>query len=194
MATDSSILAWRIPGTGEPGGLPSMGSHRVGHDWRDLAAAAARGCRKEGISDAPGRDAESPVLALNLITPFCLAESSQGICLIEMWLKTRGKKGNQGLGTILAWEVQPESGAASQAYEKIGKPSVSSPTTKPAYWGESARTGRTLRSHQGQKSCTGCPEVKSNPCQFVWLTEWCLKKFKLVNTVSYTKMFCTMLD
>ena len=32
MATDSSVLAWRIPGTGEPGGLPSMGSHRVGHD------------------------------------------------------------------------------------------------------------------------------------------------------------------
>ena len=35
--------AWRIPGTGEPGGLPSMGSHRVGHNWGDLAAAAAAG-------------------------------------------------------------------------------------------------------------------------------------------------------
>ena len=32
MATHSSVLAWRVPGTGEPGGLPSMGSHRVGHD------------------------------------------------------------------------------------------------------------------------------------------------------------------
>ena len=41
MATHSSVLAWRIPGTGEHGGLPSMGSHRVGHDWSDLAAAAA---------------------------------------------------------------------------------------------------------------------------------------------------------
>ena len=39
MATHSSVLAWRIPGTGEPGGLQSMGSHRVKHDWRDLAAA-----------------------------------------------------------------------------------------------------------------------------------------------------------
>ena len=39
MATHSSVLAWRIPGTGEPGGLPSMGSHRVGHDWCDLATA-----------------------------------------------------------------------------------------------------------------------------------------------------------
>ena len=41
MAPHSGTLAWRIPGTGEPGGLPSMGSHRVGHDWSDLAAAAA---------------------------------------------------------------------------------------------------------------------------------------------------------
>ena len=41
MATHSSVLAWRIPGMAEPGGLPSMGSHRVGHDWSDLAAAAA---------------------------------------------------------------------------------------------------------------------------------------------------------
>ena len=40
MATHSSVLAWRIPGTGEPGGLPSMGLHRVGHDWSDLAAEA----------------------------------------------------------------------------------------------------------------------------------------------------------
>ena len=41
MATPSSVLAWRIPSTGEPGRLLSMGSHRVRHDWSDLAAAAA---------------------------------------------------------------------------------------------------------------------------------------------------------
>ena len=41
MATHSSVLAWRIPGVGEPGGLLSMGSHRVRHNWSDLAAAAA---------------------------------------------------------------------------------------------------------------------------------------------------------
>ena len=41
MATHSSVLAWRIPGTEDPGGLPSMGSHRVEHDWSELAAAAA---------------------------------------------------------------------------------------------------------------------------------------------------------
>ena len=43
METHSRILAWRTPGTGEPGGLPSMGLYRVGHDWSDLAAAAAVG-------------------------------------------------------------------------------------------------------------------------------------------------------
>ena len=41
MATHSSGIAWRIPGTGEPGGLPSMGLRRVRHNWSDLAAAAA---------------------------------------------------------------------------------------------------------------------------------------------------------
>ena len=40
MATHSRVLAWRIPGSGEPGGLPSLGSHRVGHDRSDLAATA----------------------------------------------------------------------------------------------------------------------------------------------------------
>ena len=41
MATHSHVLAWRIPGMEELGGLPSLGSHRVGHGWSDLAAAAA---------------------------------------------------------------------------------------------------------------------------------------------------------
>ena len=44
MAIHSSILAWRIPGMGEPGGLLSLGSHRVGHDRSDLAAVAAAYC------------------------------------------------------------------------------------------------------------------------------------------------------
>ena len=46
MVTHSSVLTWKIPGTGEPGGLPSIGSHRVGHNWSDIAAAqgATGGC------------------------------------------------------------------------------------------------------------------------------------------------------
>ena len=50
MAIHSSVLAWRIPGTVEPGGLPSMGSHRVRHDWSDLAAAAAAAAAAEHSS------------------------------------------------------------------------------------------------------------------------------------------------
>ena len=47
MATHSSALAWRIPGTGEPGGLPSVGLHRVVRNWSDLAAAAAKAIIKD---------------------------------------------------------------------------------------------------------------------------------------------------
>ena len=49
MASHSSVLAWSIPGMGEPDGLPSMGSHRVGHDWSDLATTAAAASRNNKI-------------------------------------------------------------------------------------------------------------------------------------------------
>ena len=49
MTTYSSVLAWRIPGMGEPGGLQSMGSHRVRHDWSDLAAVAATASRYNSL-------------------------------------------------------------------------------------------------------------------------------------------------
>ena len=63
MATHSSVLAWRIPGVAETGGLPSMGSHRVGHDSSDLAAAAATAAIHISKTDAcPG------VLGLSTIT------------------------------------------------------------------------------------------------------------------------------
>ena len=52
MATHSSVLAWGIPGMGEPGGMPSMGLHGVGHDWGDLAAAASSAYKKYLQSEA----------------------------------------------------------------------------------------------------------------------------------------------
>ena len=68
MATHSSVLDWRIPGTGEPGGLPSMGSHRVGHDWSDLAAAAAvcRSLCMHSLDGAPWLDGQILERALSL--------------------------------------------------------------------------------------------------------------------------------
>ena len=53
MATHSSVLAWRIPGTGEPGGLPYLGLHRVGHDWSDAAAAAAAAAAADASLKGP---------------------------------------------------------------------------------------------------------------------------------------------
>ena len=68
MATHSNVLSWRIPGTGVPGGLPSMGSHRVWHYWSDLAAASNMGflggsdskkinlqCRRPGFHPLMGK-------------------------------------------------------------------------------------------------------------------------------------------
>ena len=64
MATHSSVLAWRIPGTGEAGGLPSMGSHRVGHDRSDLAAAADAG---EGNTGKLSPSSMPPVFVNNIL-------------------------------------------------------------------------------------------------------------------------------
>ena len=60
MATHSSVLAWRISGTGEPGGLPSLGSHRVGHDQSDLAAAASILAKRIPGTEEPGGSMGSP--------------------------------------------------------------------------------------------------------------------------------------
>ena len=60
-ATHSSVLAWRIPGMGEPHGLLSMGSHRVGHDWGDLAAAAAAAAAVDSLEE--GTATHSSILA-----------------------------------------------------------------------------------------------------------------------------------
>ena len=54
MATHSTVLAWRIPGMGEPGGPPSMGSHRIGHDRSDLAAAAEKEEQKNDVAGYDG--------------------------------------------------------------------------------------------------------------------------------------------
>ena len=50
MTTHSSVLAWRVPGTGEPAGLPSMGSHRVGHDWSGFAVESPLDCKIKSVN------------------------------------------------------------------------------------------------------------------------------------------------
>ena len=83
MATHSSVLAWRIPGTGEPGGLPSMGSHRVGHDWSGLASKQAM-----------------IVVGRVMLTPICLWPNRWKLWMLcsmakgtlHMWLKLKTLK------------------------------------------------------------------------------------------------------
>ena len=67
MATHSSVLAWKIPRMEEPGGLPSMGSHRVGHDWSNLAAAEMEAGKEEETAKRNQRECDSfswPLLIL----------------------------------------------------------------------------------------------------------------------------------
>ena len=73
MAIHSSVLAWSISGMGELGGLPSMGSHRVGHDWSDLAAAA--GC----FQDIRWKESWHVILNCNLDTTLLWAQTNDFI-------------------------------------------------------------------------------------------------------------------
>ena len=75
MATHSSVLAWRIPGMGESDGLPSMGSHRVGHDWSDLQQQQQK--YKTGFGDQS--DAEK------IDRPW--GQSNDAVLSLEIWIK-----------------------------------------------------------------------------------------------------------
>ena len=89
MATHSSVLAWRIPGMGEPGGLLSMGSHKFGHDWNDLAAASSTGlCQRYSKTDTNSS-------MLSLMENFLVLAEPSKKCLKEWeWA---------GLSSWLSW-------------------------------------------------------------------------------------------
>ena len=82
MATHSSALAWRIPGTEEPGGLPSMGLQRVGHDRHDLAAAAATKMRLGSRLDISNHTSGVTVLHHSQMGQFSCRKTSLGLPLI----------------------------------------------------------------------------------------------------------------
>ena len=98
MATHSSVLAWRIPGTAEPGGLPSMGSHRVGHDWSNLAAAATevmcvlKWKRKENMNESHVVSVTLCIWSWDVLKLFSIAFSSKRFMpKIIKWFKYRKK-------------------------------------------------------------------------------------------------------
>ena len=99
MATLSSVLAWRIPGTAEPGGLPSMGSHRVRHNWSNLAAAAGCLCvisslGKTLLKGDSGR-MKVTILSVEVIKEFRASEDSCSADIdieISVWWKETWRK------------------------------------------------------------------------------------------------------
>ena len=84
MATHSNVPAWRIPGKAEPGGLPSMGSYRVGYDWSDLAAAAVT----KQLANLPKKSRVGEQMGTrSIILPPILGKNSQ-MCLRSFWALT----------------------------------------------------------------------------------------------------------
>ena len=86
VATHSSVLAWRIPGTGEPVGLPSLGSHRVGHDWSNLAAGAATG--KTIALTIWTFVSKVMSLPFNMLSRFVTVYLPRSKCLLISWLQS----------------------------------------------------------------------------------------------------------
>ena len=85
MATHSSVLAWTIPGTGDPGGLPSMGLHRVGLDWSDLAAAAYIGTYSSSPNTQLVKSHKKCQQSLNLISTCNVPWEPRKLCTRTKW-------------------------------------------------------------------------------------------------------------
>ena len=114
MATHSNVLALRIPGMGEPGGLPFMGLHRVGHDWSDLAAAAAA---EESLSHSGWSSLAKKLKVLSWgLEAKSLAQVvggglGLGGCCVEQWDSGKRLCQGQDLGT-------EDSGAEDQRWKR----------------------------------------------------------------------------
>ena len=135
MATHSSVLAWRIPGTGEPGGLPSMGSHRVEHDWSDLASAAACYAMLRGsvMSESLQPHGLQPA---RLLCPWGLSRQNTGVgchALLQGIFPTQGSNpdlphcreilyhlSHQGRPRTLEWVAYPFSRGSSWLRNRTG--------------------------------------------------------------------------
>ena len=120
MATHFSVLAWRIPGMAEPGGLPSMGLHRVGHNWSDLAAAAAATIAIFIQSFIGRTAAEAPIL-----WPPDVRADSLGKTLILGKIEGKRRRGRQRMRWLNATTTQWTWVCAnSRRWWRTGKPGV----------------------------------------------------------------------
>ena len=173
MATHSSVLAWRIPGTGDPGELPSLGSHRVGHGWSDLAAAAAAAAlimvsvgrnffNIPHSADLPVRNDEWPwVLHVWNLYLFILPSLKKVIKCIFYFLAALGLH------------------CYTQAFSSCGKQGLlSSCSTWSSHWGTFSHWQAQALEHAGFSSCetwASCSVAGEvfldqglNPCSLHW--------------------------
>ena len=106
MATHSSVLAWRIPGAGEPGGLPSKGSHRVRHDWSDSGSSSIKAYAGESWRAIGNR---ASALKGNAQNRLCSQSQSRGSSLKGPWVRTTcwswraSRRGRRHLGLPWGW-------------------------------------------------------------------------------------------
>ena len=150
MATHSTVLAWRIPGTEEPDGLPSMGSHRVGHDWSYLAAAALASQSRQWRG---GSGEELTIFNDEQLKTFCLKGKNYAITLLFNFLldimskwqakekKIQNLKGLREIWTVVlktlespldCKEIQPVHSKGDQSWVFFGRTDAEAET--PVLW------------------------------------------------------------
>ena len=148
MATHSIVLAWRIPWTEEPGGLPSLGSHRVGHVWSNLAAAAAC-CWPQGASLVAQRVRNLPVMQKTQVRPLCQENALE--------------KGMTTHSSILVWEIpwtEEPGGLQSMGSQRIRHDWENNTLTHWCYWPLISHTHTHTTKHN-----SGLEESEFCTCQ-----------------------------
>ena len=145
MATQSSVLAWRIPGTGEPGGLLSLGSLRVGHDWSDLAAAAAEWLHFHFLLSCIGEGNGNPLQCSCLENPrdrgawwaavYGVAQSWTWL----KWLSSSSRVTSLSLFTFMQWRRKWQPTPVFLPGESQGRGSLMGC----CLWGRSSSSSRT---------------------------------------------------
>ena len=143
MATHFSVLAWRIPGTGEPTGLPSLGSHRVGHDWSDLAAAAAAG-DPDACSQFPKVLSNMTLLGFRALSIHTLgaalsAQDSEWIGQMVLETEAGSGGGDPGEGRSLGLTVGEDAQGRGNVWAKTSRQEWSWQAGAPSWGGKWCR-------------------------------------------------------
>ena len=125
MATHSSILAWRIPGTEEPGGLPSVGSHRVGHRWSNLEAAAAVTSRT-AVDRKEAGSGKSPIWLSDSRPSAQFSSVWQAECGSSANITVRPRTRREGLASLF-FQLLPSRGPTAHHFLYILPPIPATP-------------------------------------------------------------------